>query len=41
MSYSIRPEGHPQFEEYYDIFVKCRDCYSGEDQIKKKGEDYL
>jgi hypothetical protein len=33
--------GHPQYEDSYPLFKKCRDCYLGEDRIKNEGEEYL
>jgi len=47
MAYSYAPkslpkfDAHPNYDEYHDIFVKCRDCYLGEDRIKDQGENYL
>ena len=47
MAYSYAPKAlpqygaHPEYDEYHDIFVKCRDCYLGEDRIKDQGENYL
>lgn len=32
---------HPDYDSYKYIFVKLRDCYLGQDQIKGKGEMYL
>ena len=34
-------DSHPQYQDYHDIFVKCRDCYLGEDRIKAQNEIYL
>lgn len=34
-------EQHPDYALYYDRWVKCRDCYKGEDSVKAKGYTYL
>lgn len=32
---------HPRYDEYIELWVKARDFYEGEDQVKSKGETYL
>lgn len=32
---------HPQYEEYIDKWVRCRDAVTGEDAVKESGKKYL
>lgn len=32
---------HPRYSEYSDLWLKCRDCYKGEEAVKDRNQRYL
>ena len=32
---------HPLYKENLDLWLKCRDCYKGEEEVKKRNQKYL
>lgn len=32
---------HPEYTNWVNSWVKCRDCYEGQEAVKRKGETYL
>ena len=32
---------HPKYKDYLDIWLKCRDCFDGEEAVKDKNQRYL
>ena len=32
---------HPEYTKHLDLWIKCRDCYKGEEAVKEKNQRYL